>query len=318
MSDLTDLPEQGSVDNTDAEIANTISQAVEAEADAGPEEVETPESDSNPEPDQDETPEGEQADDEVALDEETETQTPDPESDPRDAQIAALTKRQDDLLSMVRSLVEAKQVQAPKPEVRNPVPDVSEEAVRLALFSGDETRWKALTERERAEALKVQQAYVDREVKAALNPKFRYDQMKDDFLRDVAEFMQPVLQEHHNQQAAKIVGRHLDPIKDPSVRKRAEALFQESPGSKSSNWSDLDKALGMSAKLALAEARDRKIAEQQQKVQGRKVQNDAAKPKPKTPGKGPGEAKPKGNPLLMGENESPAEMFNRLLGPKVK
>lgn len=324
MGDLTDGPDEGMVDDADSEIANTIAEAAEAET--GPEEsgeqVE-PEADDEPSEEAvtDEVSEHEEDDESDADDEETVPDpTPAPAVDPRDAKIEALAKRQDELLGLLGTLI-GQQGKAPKPVVESPpVPDVSEDAVRFALFGGpDDARWKALTERERAAALKVQQQYVDQEVRAALNPKARYDSIREQVLKDVLEQIQPITQEFHNRQAKEIVGRHLDPIKDPEVRKRAESLFQESPGAQSTKWSDLDKAMGWAAKVALAEAKEAKAAANQQKQNAQKVQTAAAKPKLKTPGKGPGAAKAKPNKgLTMKDGESLMDFFQRNLNNEGK
>lgn len=320
MADLTDEAEAGSIDGADAEIAQAINEAAEGET--GPETPEVEGEQVEPETEEttdDQTPEGdadtEEESETDADDEETTPETtPAPEADPRDAKIEALAKRQDELLGLLGNLIQ-QQGKAPKPVETAPVPEVSEDAVRFALFGGpDETRWKSLTEKERAAALKVQQQYVDQEVRAALNPQARYQQMREHILKDVMEQFQPITQEFHNRKAQEIVGKHLDPIKDPAVRQRAEALYRESPGSKSTVWSDQDKSLGWAAKVALAEAKEQKAAANQQKVNASKLQANAAKPKPKTPGKGPGAAKAKPNKGLdIKDGESLVDYFKRNL-----
>lgn len=320
MADPTENNQDSLTEESFPSITDLVKEVTASEGE--PEPTEIPEDDEDEEPSEagpgDEP--GEQAEEDSAEPEESddEDQTPEPEAAPEikePDELSRLRAQNEQLLAAMGQLLAkgppAAQ-QAPVPR-SDPTPEVSEDAVRLALFGGNEEQWKRIPESEKARALKIAEDYARREVKAALSPKARYEQIREQVLSEVAAFLDPVMSDFHQRRAAEIVQKHLDPIKDPTVRKRAEALFRENPGSASTSWKDLDTVLGTSVKLAMAEAREKAVAEKKAKIESEKKQDKAAKHKLKNRSATPGAvAKKVAPPASLKDGESLMEFYERL------
>jgi hypothetical protein len=243
--------------------------------------------------------------------------TPKP-ADPRDEEIARLKAlvadvqaQNNEFSSLFTQHVTAQAATKAKPE-REQIP---EEAVRLALFGGDEEAWKGLPPKTRADAQKVAKDYAEREARYALNPALRYQDIREQVLNDVLGQLEPVIQEYHNQRAAKVVETHVGKITDPADKKRLGEILATVPGSKSRDWDDRARALEIAGKLLDAEKKQASIAKAEQKLTAKERQQQANKAAASRQKRGKA-APPPGNqrraPRLE-EGESLADFADRLL-----
>lgn len=138
----------------------------------------------------------------------------------------------------------------------------------MAMLGSTEEAWRAYPQEVRERAFKIARDHLDREIERAINPQ----DVQGEVERKVLERVQPILEDFHSRRAREVRERHLTPLKDPAVEKRARELFPSMPGSQSTDWRDIEKAVQAAAAQARLEAHDRKLREQENKVKAAQVQ----------------------------------------------
>jgi hypothetical protein len=164
--------------------------------------------------------------------------------------------------------------QAPPTPTEDEVPD---QILRAVLFGGPESvDWTKLPSGLRDKVTPIAERYLKSEILAARNPTARYQQIQSLVAQDVFTLIEPLLSDYHNRNADSIKAKHLDPLKDPKLRKRAEAIYRDLPGSRASTWADREKTMRAAVATAKAEAFDKKASDQKQKTSAGKAQQKAA------------------------------------------
>lgn len=273
----------------------------ETDADASDEVVEDGETD-NPPAEQD------------PPEEETEEPPPPPQEDPRDARIAQLEKRYEQLLQHTLS----QQKPTPPPTPALDVDDLPDNVLNAVMFGTQEQINQvsaALTGEQRAKAQKLLERHRKAQiVLATKGPAAFYEAVREQVIQDVSALVQPLALAYEEQQVESMIRKHLGPIKDKEVRKRAVQIFAGTPGARSASWQDRDQALELSVKAAQGEEARRVAADKTQKNKAGKAQGQANGGKklkgtnPKSSG-----APPKKKSLAMRDNESLSQYEARLL-----
>lgn len=155
-----------------------------------------------------------------------------------------------------------------------PEESVPEQVMRLVLFGATEDQLKTVPPETLAKARKIAEGYAADEVRFALNPKARYEKVRDLVLQDMTQLLGPILQDYHTRQAQEAVNRHLNPL-PPKLQERAKAIFRGLPGASSTDWGVLANTMEVAAKLAEFEA----LKAGQAPAQAQRVQNKATKGK---------------------------------------
>jgi hypothetical protein len=210
---------------------------------------------------------------EAPVEEKPAEQAP-PPPDPREAEIAALKDLVAQSQQAIRDLVAARQQPATAPTHSS---KVSEEAVRLALFGGQEgaEQWKALNPQERAEAERVAREYFKREAKVAVNPAARFEEIRELVLSEVAQAFGPLVQDFYDRQAAETFKSVAGDIKDPADRKRLQELYAQSPGSTGNSLREQKAALELAKQRLDIERQKKQLEAKEQKLLAKDRQETA-------------------------------------------
>lgn len=166
---------------------------------------------------------------------------------------------------------------APKEKLRaRPEADLTDDDLKVALFGSAEDL-KGLSDERRSKAFQAARRRMDDEVRYFRDPAARYkEQLRDSVLEDFFSLTQPLLEDFHERKVRQLIQENLAPIKDPTVRKRAQEIYLEAPGSQAGSWEERRKAMSLAAKAARLEAVDRVRDQKRQKKRARKVQAQAS------------------------------------------
>lgn len=261
LSDPADGPESDddpgeltADDGIDAEVESEIEQDAEA-----------PDEEPQPEPDA----EGDKP-------EEPTKDAPPAQPDPRDAEIDRLKDLVAQSQQIVSLLVEQQTQRATLPTApAAPKHQVPEEAVKLALFGGDDDAWKALPAQTRSEAQKIARTYAEREARAALDPSARFAEIQDQVNLAVADLVKPLMQDFYDRQAKSTFEAVAGDLKDPNDRRRLAEVYQTLPGSHSRSWDEQRAALETAAKLVQIERQTATLKTEEQRIQAKQRQQQA-------------------------------------------
>ncbi len=197
-----------------------------------------------------------------------------PVPDPRDAEIRQLKDLVAQSQQAIRDLaVQQRAAQAPQPQM----PKVSEDAVRLALFGGQEGQeaWKSLNPQDRAEAERVAREYFRREAKAAVNPAARFEEIREHVLAEVSDLVQPLVQDFYDRQAARTFEKVAGHVKDPADRQRLKELYSQHPSSRGATLDEQRIALETAAQRLDIERQKKALEEKEQRIAAKTRQDQA-------------------------------------------
>lgn len=268
-----DTNENDSPDLTAPPEGATTPDTPEAPAEDVDTETETPEADPSPEGESTESDEQvEESDESESEDEPAAEQAPvQGKSDDLEEvrrELAALRSERQIMLELLKER-QQKVVTPPPPD---PTADVPDEVLRMALFGDTTGQWQSVPQDMKAKAVKLAQEHVSRTIREARSPKVRVEGLKDELNQAVFEQVAPLVEDYHSRKAREVADKHLTPLKDPVVEKRAKELFAEMPGSKSTNWKDIERALQAAASQARAEALEKRFQEQENRSKAKQVQ----------------------------------------------
>lgn len=282
-----EIPEEGLTNEPESvSINDIITRAIEAAGNDAPAEVEDGPADdesagelpneTEPAADSDEP----QADEPVAAD----TQPASPDEEEAKPEVESLRDLALTSQESVNKLLEihAKDLaERQKPKVAE-VPRVSEEALHLALHGRpeDEEAWKALPANVRAAATKAAREHLARETRAALDPKARYQEIRQAVLDDLASLVQPLVEDLHRRKAEDVY-REIAGSVEPGDKKRLAEIYQAVPGAKSTIEQQRE-ALKLATLKLEVEKQTAALAKDRQKIDAKKRDRaavDAAKNK---------------------------------------
>lgn len=259
---------------TGAPEGATTSETPEAPAESADPADETPEADPSPEGES--TDEGEQSEESTEIEIEDEPAAPKAPDQAKTndleevrRELAALRSERQVMLELLR---ESRQKVTTPPPAPDPTADVPDDVLRMALFGDSTGQWQSVPQDVKAKAVKLAQEHVSRTIREARSPKVRVEAIKDELNQAVFEQVAPLVEDYHSRKAREVAEKHLTPLKDPVVEKRAKELFAEMPGSKSTSWKDIERALQAAASQARAEALEKRFQEQENKSKAKQVQ----------------------------------------------